>query len=278
MGRVTDELRRRIGAPEILLLPGCFDALSARLIEQAGAEATFMSGFGVAAARAGLPDIGLLSYGEVLDQGRSICEAVSIPVFGDADTGYGADRNVRRTVGGFARAGFAAVMIEDQEWPKRCGHTPGKRVVPRSEAVARVRAAVAAREAGADVLILARTDALATDGLDEAIDRCLAFADAGADLLFPEAPTSEAEMERLCRALPLPVMANVVEGGLSPVLPPGRLEALGFSFAAYPLTCLSAAMRAMRAALSDLGGDGHGDLLLAFEEVKRILGFPDQDG
>ena len=237
-----------------------------------------MSGFAVAAARAGLPDVGLLSYGEVIDQGRNICAAVDIPVLGDADTGYGNERNVRRTIDGFARAGFSAVMIEDQEWPKRCGHTAGKTVVGRDEALGRVRAAVAAREAGADVLILARTDALATNGIDEAIHRCLAFADAGADILFPEAPTTEAEMERLCCELPLPVMANMVEGGLSPLLAPQRLEELGYSLAAYPLTALSASVRAMRTALARLGTEDHERSLLSFAELKELLGFPEEEG
>ena len=276
MASPSQQLRERIEDPALLVVPGCFDALSARLVEEAGAEATFMSGFAVAATRACLPDVGLLSYGEVVDQGRSICEAVDIPVLGDADTGYGNERNVRRTVSGFARAGFSAVMIEDQVWPKQCGHTAGKTVVGRGEALARIEAAVAAREAGADVLILARTDALATDGLGEAIHRCLAFADAGADILFPEAPTTEAEMERLCSALPLPVMANVVEGGLSPLLPPSRLEELGYSLAAYPLTALSASVRAMRSALASLGADDHERSLLGFAELKELLGFPEE--
>ncbi|MEE2777604.1 MAG: isocitrate lyase/PEP mutase family protein [Acidobacteriota bacterium] len=271
----TEALRKRLAAPEILIVPGCFDALSARIVEQAGAEAAFMSGFAVSASRAALPDVGLLSYGEVVDQGRSICSAVSIPVFGDADTGYGDERNVRRTVEGFAAAGFAAVMIEDQTWPKQCGHTPGKTVVPRAEAVARVEAAVAARDAGADVLILARTDALATDGLEEVVDRAKAFADAGADILFPEAPTHEQEMASLCETLPLPVMANMVEGGLSPLLEPRRLEELGYCMVAYPLTGLSAAACAMRQAAEGLVGGRSAAELLSFAELKALVGFPE---
>ena len=274
----TAWLRRRLSSAEILVVPGCFDALSARVAEQAGAEAVFMSGFAVSAARAALPDVGLLSYGEVLDQGRSICEAVSIPVLGDADTGYGSERNVRRTLAGFARAGFSAVMIEDQVWPKQCGHTVGKAVVPREEAVARIRAAVAAREEGADVLVLARTDALATDGLDEVLGRCAAFADAGADILFPEAPTSESEMERLCSVSSLPIMANMVEGGMSPLLSAARLQDLGYSLVAYPLTALSASIRAMRLALAGLGSEEHPREILDFEELKDLLGFPAEEG
>ena len=173
-----------------LSFPCCYDGLSARLIERAGFALSFMSGFAVSAVRLGLPDTGLISYGEMLDQGQSICSCVSMPIIGDGDTGYGNPVNVKRTVRGYAAAGFAAIMIEDQEWPKRCGHTRGKRVVAREEAVFRVRAAVDAREEGAGILILARTDALATDGLEEALWRARAFSDAGADILFVEAPTS----------------------------------------------------------------------------------------
>ena len=185
------KLRALLEAPGLVVMPCCFDAWSARLIEQAGFPLTFMSGFAVAAARAALPDAGLIGYGEMLDAGREICAAVSIPVIGDADTGYGNPMNVKRTLHGDARAGFAGAMIEDQRWPKRCGHVPGKEVVDRDEAVARVRAAADARDEGAGILVLARTDARGPQGLDEALWRVRAFADAGADLVFLEAPRSE---------------------------------------------------------------------------------------
>jgi 2-methylisocitrate lyase-like PEP mutase family enzyme len=231
----------------------------------------------VSAARLGLPDTGLISFGELLDQGRNLCAAVEIPVIGDGDTGFGNAVNVKRTVAGYARAGFAAVMIEDQVAPKRCGHTAGKAVVSRAEALARIRAAVDARDEGADVLILARTDARGPLGFDEALERCRAFADLGADILFPEAPLSEPEMERFCRELPLPVMANMVEQGLTPVLPPARLEALGFKLAAYPLTLLAAAVRAMELALDALREQGPAPAMVEFAELQQIVGFPDYD-
>ncbi len=193
-----------------------------------------MSGFAVAATRLAAPDTGLISYAEALDQGRNICSAVSIPVIGDADTGYGNALNVKRTVEGYAQAGFACLMIEDQLAPKRCGHTRGKEVVDRGEALGRIRAAVDARNEGSDILILARTDARATLGIDEAIWRAKAFADLGADILFVEAPVSEAEMERICAEVPSPGMANLVEGGDTPLLAPARLEAIGYQIAAYP--------------------------------------------
>ena len=258
-------------------MPCCFDALSARLIEQAGFELTFMSGFAVSASRLGLPDTGLISFGEMLDEGRNICAATRLPVVGDGDTGYGNAMNVKRTVTSYAAAGFAGVMIEDQEAPKRCGHTRGKRVVSRAEAVSRVRAAVDAREEGADVLIVARTDARATDGLDEAVARCQAFADLGADILFLEAPRSESEMVEFCEAIPGPKMANLVEGGDTPLLPPERLEEIGYKIAAYPLTLLSAATAAMLDALRALKNGGQPARLVEFARLRNIVGFEDYD-
>ncbi len=258
-------------------MPCCFDGLSARLIELAGFPLTFMSGFAVAAARLARPDTGLLSYGEVLDQGRAILEAVRIPVIGDADTGYGNVANVQRTLAGYARAGFAGIMIEDQLAPKRCGHTLGKEVVGRDEACARIRAAVAARDAGADILIMARTDARATQGLAEALWRLQAFADLGADILFLEAPRDEAEMRAFCSAVPGPKMANMLEEGLSPLLPPSHLAAIGYKIAAYPLTLLNSAVYAMQEALADLR-DGHVPRRrVPFATIRQLVGFDDYD-
>ncbi len=273
----AERLRALIDAPGLRVMPCCFDALSARLIEQAGFELTFMSGFAVSASRLGVPDTGLISFGEMLDQGRNICAATRLPVIGDGDTGYGNALNVKRTVTSYAAAGFAGVMIEDQEAPKRCGHTRGKRVVSRAEALSRVRAAVDARDEGADILLMARTDARATDGLDEAIARSQAFADLGADILFLEGPRSESEMVAFCEAVPGPKMANLVEGGDTPLLPPARLEAIGYRIAAYPLTLLSAATSAMLEALEELAGGGQPAKRLDFERLRRIVGFDDYD-
>jgi 2-methylisocitrate lyase-like PEP mutase family enzyme len=258
-------------------MPCCFDAFSARLVEAAGFPLTFMSGFAVAATRLALPDTGLISYGEMVAQGREICAAVSIPVIGDADTGYGNAVGVKRTVRGYAAAGFACAMVEDQLAPKRCGHTPGKQVVPRAEALARIRAAVDAREEGADLLVMARTDARGPLGFEEALWRAQAFADLGADLVFLEAPASEAELERACREVPAPSMANLVEGGATPLLPPARLEELGFRIAAYPLTLLSAATRAMRDALDALSQGRTPERLVPFEQLRALVGFDAYD-
>jgi 2-methylisocitrate lyase-like PEP mutase family enzyme len=277
MGTPATKLRELLRAPGLLVMPCCFDGLSALLIERAGFPLSFMSGFAVSAARAGLPDTGLLSYGEMLDQGRSVCAAVSIPVIGDADTGYGNPLNVKRTIAGYARAGFACAMIEDQQAPKRCGHTRGKMVVERDEAFDRIRAAVAARDEGADILIMARTDARATAGLDEALYRARRFAELGADLLFVEAPASEDEMATICREVPGHHMANMVEGGDTPILPPKRLEELGYRIAAYPLTLLNAATRAMNDALAALREGVTPDGLLSFGELREIVGFEAYD-
>lgn len=259
----------------LIMLPSCGDALGALMIEQAGFSAAFMSGFAVSAQRIGKPDAGLISYGEIVDQGRNICAAVDLPIIGDGDTGYGNALNVKRTVAGYARAGFAAVMIEDQLAPKRCGHTKGKLVVDRDEAVDRIKAAHDARLEGDDILILARTDARHGLGLSEAIARAQAFYEAGADMLFVEAPKTEEEMRTLCAELPGPKMANLVEGGETPIPPPDVLADIGYQLAAYPLTLMSAAMRAMRDALEGLkaGGAHPNALLLDFADLRRRVGF-----
>jgi 2-methylisocitrate lyase-like PEP mutase family enzyme len=254
-------------------MPCCFDALSARLIERAGFPLTFMSGFAVAAARHALPDTGLLSYAEMLAAGRDILDAVSIPVIGDGDTGYGNPANVRRTVQGYARAGFAGVMIEDQVAPKRCGHTRGKEVVERAEALARMRAAIDARDEAGDILILARTDARATRGLDEALWRMRAFAELGADILFLEAPQDEAEMAAFCARIPGPKMANMLEEGVTPLLPPERLQALGYRIAAYPLTLLNTAVYAMQEALDELRAGRTPVRRVDFASIQDLVGF-----
>jgi 2-methylisocitrate lyase-like PEP mutase family enzyme len=270
-----------LGEGRLIVMPCCFDALSAKLIEAAGFPLTFMSGFAVAATRLGLPDTGLISYGEMLDQGRTICEAVKIPVIGDGDTGHGNALNVKRTVRGYALAGFAAVMIEDQRAPKRCGHTAGKEVVGRAEAVTRIRAAVHAREAlrdeGRDILILARTDARATHGIDEALARAEAFAAAGADIHFIEALADEGEMAAFCRAVAGPKMINLLEGGNTPHLPPDQLQAIGFAIAAFPLTLLSGALGAMTEGLAALKSGQPPDGLMDFAELRRLVGFEAYD-
>lgn len=268
-----NKLRQLLDQDGLLVMPCCFDALSAKLIQQAGFELTFMSGFAASASRIGAPDLGLMSYGEVLDQARNIVEAIDIPLIGDGDTGYGNAMNVRRTVAGFARTGCAAVMIEDQLAPKRCGHTPGKEVAGREEAFDRIRAAVDARKDN-DILILARTDARHDHGLAEAIARAQKFHELGADILFVEAPLDVGEMREICSNLPGPQLANMLEGGQTPVLTHAELAEIGFKIAAYPLTLMSSAMQAMVGALDALRGDRpYQDRLMDFGELKRRIGF-----
>jgi len=269
----ADKLRTLLNANKLHVMPCCFDALSAKLIEQGGFGLTFMSGFATSASRIGQPDLGLMTYTEVADSARNICDAIDIPVIGDGDTGYGNAMNVKRTVRGFSRAGCAAVMIEDQLAPKRCGHTPGKDVVGREEAFDRIKAAVDAREDD-DILILARTDARHTQGLGEAIERAAKFAELGADILFVEAPKTVEEMQSVCADLPGPKMANIVEGGETPELSHTELHEIGYSIAAYPLTVMAAAMKAMVQAIDALGKDTPRDpMLMDFSELRSRIGF-----
>jgi 2-methylisocitrate lyase-like PEP mutase family enzyme len=277
----TCRLRALLQGPDIIIMPCCFDAFSAKLIEQAGFQLTFMSGFAVSAARLGLPDTGLISYGEMVDQGRTICSSVRVPVIGDGDTGYGNALNVKRTVRGYFDAGFAGIMIEDQRSPKRCGHTQGKEVVVRREALQRFAAAVEARQEirdlGGDLVIIARTDARATLGVEEAIERMQLFSAMGADILFIEAPESVDEMQQICGAITGCRMINMVEHGKTPMLPPEVLCELGFKIAAYPLTLLSAAGFAMQRALQCLREGKSCQDMLSFQELQQVVGFPEYD-
>ncbi|MEO0893944.1 MAG: isocitrate lyase/PEP mutase family protein [Pseudomonadota bacterium] len=272
------KLRELLAQDRCHIMPCCFDALSAKLIQQEGYDLTFMSGFAASASRIGQPDLGLMSYAEVLDSAGNITDAIDIPLIGDGDTGYGNAMNVRRTVAGFAKAGCAAIMIEDQLAPKRCGHTPGKAVVSRDEAFDRIQAAVDARDAlrakGGDILIMGRTDARHEHGLDEAIARAATYAEIGADILFVEAPKTADEMRRVCDALPGPKMANIVEGGETPDLTNAQLHEIGFSIAAYPLSLMAAAMQAMVTTLQSMRQDARPGQM-DFTDLRRRIGFDD---
>ena len=275
----AEKLRKLLADPNIAVMPGCYDALSAKLVAAASYKVTFMSGFAVSAARLGLPDTGLISFSEMLDSVRSCASgAGAIPLIADGDTGYGNALNVQRTVLEYARAGAAAVMIEDQVSPKKCGHTRGKQVIARDEARMKIRAAVdARREAGADILILARTDARAVHGFDEALNRCRDFEAEGADIIFFEAPETETEMRRFCEAMQKPCMANMVPGGKTPILPPQDLQRVGYKLALYPVVLMSSAITAMQAALAALQPDGKVPLppSISFADLQQLVGFPD---
>jgi 2-methylisocitrate lyase-like PEP mutase family enzyme len=237
-----------------------------------------MGGFCVSAARLGLPDVGLISYGEMVDQGRLINESISIPVIGDGDNGYGNSMNIKRTVKGYINAGFAGIMLEDQVAPKACGHTEGRKVVSREEAIMHIKAAIDARkESGSDIVIVARTDSRQAVSLDEALWRVKAFADAGADVLFIDALASVEEMKAFCAVAPgVPKMANMLEGGgKTPILSPAELEEIGFSLVVYPLSLIGVSMRAMQDALVAIkdGGVPPPGALPSFQEIKDTLGF-----
>jgi len=274
---VASDLRRLLNGPDLLSAPTCFDALSARLARDAGFSIGFMSGSAVAATRLGMPDTGLITFSEMVDQLRYICGAVpGLPVIGDGDTGYGNAINLRRTVTDYARAGAACIMIEDQVTPKRCGHFEGKQVVSREEARIKIRAAVdAAKEV--DMLVLARTDARAVHGFDAAIERCRDFEEEGADLIFLEAPLSEQELRDFVKAMRQPTVANIVEGGKTPVLPPHVLTEIGVKLAIYhPM--LFSAMRAMQDSLTALrAGSGAAPPVSSFKEFQRLVGLPEYD-
>ena len=271
----STKLRNLIKNNSFLPIPSCFDALSAKLIEQTGFEAMFMSGFAASASRIGEPDLGVMTLTEVLDQLNNITGATNLPVIGDGDTGYGNAMNVQRTVKSFAKIGCAGVLIEDQLSPKRCGHTPGKDVVSREEAFDRIRASVDAREEK-DILIMARTDANHTHGIKEAIERAQIFHELGSDILFIEAPKTEDEMRLICQEVPGCKIANIVEGGLTPNLSMKELEEIGYNMAVYPLTALSSAMKAMVDSLNKLKtDDDRSGNLMSFTELRKRVGFDD---
>ena len=271
----STKLRNLIKNNSFLTVPSCFDALSAKLIEQTGFDAMFMSGFAASASRIGEPDLGVMTLTEVLDQLNNITDATSLPVIGDGDTGYGNAMNVQRTVKSFAKIGCAGVLIEDQLSPKRCGHTPGKDVVSREEAFDRIRASVDAREEK-DILIMARTDANHTHGIKEAIERAQIFHELGSDILFVEAPKTEDEMRLICQEVPGCKIANIVEGGLTPNLSMKELEDIGYKMAVYPLTALSSAMKAMVDSLNKLKiDDDRSSNLMSFTELRKRVGFDD---
>jgi carboxyvinyl-carboxyphosphonate phosphorylmutase len=273
-------LRELIGGSAPLVAPGAYDALSARLIEQAGFDAVYMTGFGTTASLIGRPDVGLLSGAEMVDNARRIVSAVDVPVIADADTGYGNAINVVRTVQLYEQAGVAGIQLEDQVMPKKCGHMSGKLLIGADEMAGKVRAAVEARR-DPDLLIIARTDAVAVTGVDDAIARARSFAEAGADALFVEAPTSEDDIAQLADELRgvAPLVFNWAEGGRTPPLSLERITELGFSLVIYPIGTLLAATAGIRALLATLKADGTPTAALpglpTFGEFTDLIGLPE---
>jgi 2-methylisocitrate lyase-like PEP mutase family enzyme len=272
--RSTTRLRQQLGSAPILVAPGAYDGLSARLVARAGFAAVYATGGGIARS-AGYPDLGLLTMSEIVDRLAVIVEHSALPVIADADTGYGNALNVQRMVRAFERAGVAALHLEDQQFPKRCGHYDDKGVIPTAEMAQKLRAA---RDAAADpdLVIIARTDALAIEGMGGAISRANAYAEAGADVIFVEAPTTEGEIEEIARQVPQPKLINMFEGGKTPLVPLARLQALGYRIVIIPSDLQRAAIRAMEEVLRVIARDGNSvalaDRMASFKEREAIVG------
>ncbi|MGH7233650.1 MAG: methylisocitrate lyase [Nitrospiraceae bacterium] len=275
MNKITKpRLLRELITKQTVVLPGAFNALTAMQIERAGFQAVYISGAGLSAAR-GLPDIGLLSLTEVTADSASIANAVAIPALGDADTGFGPPLAVMRTVQEFERAGLAGIQLEDQELPKKCGHLPGKRLVAASEMIGKIRAAVAARQ-DPDFVIVARSDARAVEGLDAAVQRALAYVEAGADAVFPEALESPEEFRAFARGLAqrrveVPLMANMTEFGRTPYLSVSEFEDLGYRLVLFPVTALRMASKAIENTLLELKSFGTQRSLLRSMQTRQEL-------
>ncbi len=274
-------LRDLMSRRQVILAPGAYDALSARLVEAAGFPAVYMTGFGVAASMLGRPDVGLTTMSEMLDSARRIVQAVTVPVIADADTGYGNALNVIRTVKEYEAAGLAAIQLEDQVSPKRCGHMEGKQLIPSDEMEGKIRAAVSARR-NPDFVIIARTDARAVEGMEAAINRGRRYHQAGADMLFVEAPQTEDEIEHVAHELKdVPLLFNWAEGGKTPPVPLSMLEKLGFRLVIFPVGALLAATTAVRQLLDVLKTDGTPtralDGFTPFPDFLTFIGLPEID-
>ena len=273
----TTLLRELIAGDDALVAPGVFDGLSARLVEQAGFPAVYASG-GAIARSSGIPDLGLLGIGEVVDHLRTIVESVSIPVIADADTGYGNALNVRRAVQEFERLGVAALHLEDQSFPKRCGHLDDKSLVPVEEMAQKLRAAREVLQ-GSDLVLIARTDAIAVEGFDAALDRAEQYGEAGADVLFVEAPETEEQIETIAERLPGPKLINMFQGGKTPLVSTQRLSALGYRIVIIPSDLQRAAVYAMQRTLEAIRSDGSSATfaasMISFDEREEIVGTAD---
>jgi methylisocitrate lyase len=275
--RPTTRFRSLVTAPAICTMPGVIDPLSARIAAEAGFEAVTCGGFAATATLLGQPDTSQLGLTEMADHYARICDSIDLPVFGDMDTGFGNVTNVRRAVRAYERAGLAGFFIEDQVFPKRCGHMAGKAVVPVEDMLGKLKAALDARQ-DSDLVIMARTDALAVNGLDDAIERANLYRACGADMLFIEAPTTVEDMERICREVDGPCMANNVEGGLTPLLAVDELERIGYAAVAFPVGPLFAVAHTLRGLMADLRRTGTTagwtDRMLGFDDFTALVGLP----
>ncbi len=253
--RPTQRLRELLESDKLLVAPGVCDSVGARLVAEQGFDALYMTGAGTTASRLGMPDVGLLTMSEMVDNAGRIADAAGVPLIADADTGYGGPVNVRRTIQSYERAGVCGVHIEDQSWPKRCGHLAGKTLIPTEEMSAKIKAAVDARFDD-DFIVIARTDAIAVEGFEAAMDRAKAYEEAGADVLFVEAPRTQEQLEAIPKAFDRPTLYNMATSGKTPLLPADQIEALGFGVVIYPGLQLSSVIPAMRRALVELKETG----------------------
>ena len=269
-------LRDLLKKGQLIAAPGIYDHVSLKIADEMGFSALYMTGYGTVASYLGLPDAGLATYTDMVDRVTSFCSQAKTPLICDGDTGYGGLLNVAHTVRGYEQAGAAAIQLEDQEFPKKCGHTPGRRVIATAEMERKIAVAVEARRSD-DFLIIARTDARTSLGLDEALRRAERYAKAGADVLFIESPESEAEMARIGSSFDVPVLINVVEGGRTPVLPAQRLEELGFSLAIYPGAGFLTAAQALRTTYAHLretrSSLGSAAATYDFMAFSKLMGF-----
>ncbi|MCZ6604650.1 MAG: isocitrate lyase/PEP mutase family protein [Alphaproteobacteria bacterium] len=269
-------LKQMIAKGEFVLAPGIFDMVSARLAEQIGFDAIYVTGYGTVASYLGLPDAGLATYTDMIHQIGRMADLVTVPLIADADTGYGGLLNVQHTVRGYEAAGVTAIQFEDQEFPKKCGHTPGKRVIATQDMVQKIKVAVDSR-ASEDFLVIARTDSREALGLQEAIDRAAAYGEAGADLLFVEAPQTEDEMKTICAALDKPLVANMADGGKTPIFPADRLAEFGFAMSIWPATAYLSSAMAIRTGFECLKSKGTSQCadvkLYDFPEYCKMIGF-----
>ncbi|MGE5526329.1 MAG: isocitrate lyase/PEP mutase family protein [Rhodospirillaceae bacterium] len=277
--RMTARLRALLARPGCIIAPGVADALGARLVALEGFDAVYMTGFGTSLTRLGMPDVGLLTASEMVDNAMRIADASQLPVVADADTGYGNPVNVRRTIRDYERAGVAGVHLEDQQWPKRCGHLSGKRVIPTEEMVAKLKSACDARR-DSDFVIIARTDAIAVEGIDAAFERAERYREAGADVLFVEAPVGVEQVRQVAQRFKgVPLLYNMAASGKTPDLPADELGRLGFKLAIYPNWMLLAAIPAMQGLLRELkragGIAGVRDKVATFKQFTEIAGLPE---
>ena len=270
--------REHLRQPGLVVAPGVFDMVSLRLADSFGFDALYMTGYGTVASHMGLPDAGLATYTDMVGRVNAMATMARTPLIADGDTGYGGLLNMRHTVRGYEAAGAVAIQLEDQEFPKKCGHTPGRRVIPMQDMVRKIRVAVESRSSP-DFLIIARTDARTTLGLDEALRRAEAYAKAGADILFVESPESEEEMRRIGQSFDVPLVANMVEKGRTPVLTRDELTSIGYKIAIFPVTALLASVQAMTQVyqqFKDTGSSANGKTALYdFGDLTKLMGFED---